>query len=103
MLDVVALGMEVLVIGANGGGGMHHEYVGEKPNNYQMKVDFPSFNGHLHIKDFLDWVTEVERFFEYMCIPENRKVKLMAYKFKAGALYGWGNCRFLMIDREKGP
>jgi hypothetical protein len=29
-------------------------------------------------------VTEVERFFEYMCIPEDCKVKLVAYKFKGG-------------------
>ena len=27
-----------------------------------MKIDLQSFNEHLHSKDFLDWVMEVERF-----------------------------------------
>lgn len=50
-----------------------------------MKIDLPSFNRHLHIEDFLYWVTEVERFFDYICIPKDRKVKLVVYKFKGGA------------------
>jgi hypothetical protein len=47
-----------------------------------MKIDLPSFDGHLDIEDFLDWMTEVERFFKYMSILEERKVKLVAYKFR---------------------
>jgi hypothetical protein len=54
-----------------------------------MKIDLPSFNRHLQIEDFLDWVMEVERFFDYMSIREDRKVKLVAYKFKRGASAWW--------------
>jgi hypothetical protein len=57
----------------------------EESHEYQMKIDLPSFNGHLQIEDLLDWVMEVERFFNYMSICEDRKVKLVAYKFKGGA------------------
>ena len=53
-----------------------------------MKIDLPSFNEHFHIEDFLHWVTEVERFLDYISIPKERKVKLVAYKFTGGA-YAW--------------
>jgi hypothetical protein len=55
---------------------------------YQMNIDLPSFNGYLHNEDYLDWIMKVERFFEYMCIPEEKKVKLVPYKLKGGGSLG---------------
>jgi hypothetical protein len=52
---------------------------------YRTNFDLPSFYGYLHNEDYLDWIIEVENFVEYMCIPEDRKVKLMALKLKDGA------------------
>lgn len=39
---------------------MYQDYGREESCEYRMKIDLSSFNGHLHIKDFKDWVTEVE-------------------------------------------
>ena len=50
-----------------------------------MKIDLPSFDGHLHIEDFLDWLHAVENFFDYMEIPDEKRVKLVAYKLRGGA------------------
>lgn len=40
------------------------------------------FNGYTHIGDFLDWVFEVKRFFDYMDISESQKVKLVILHFE---------------------
>ena len=50
---------DVEYIGVYESQGMHQEYVGGESNDYQMKIDLSSFNCHLHIKDFLDWVTKI--------------------------------------------
>jgi hypothetical protein len=40
--------------GAYGGHGMCLDYIGGETREYDMKIDLPSFNGHLHIEYFLD-------------------------------------------------
>ncbi|GFS46086.1 hypothetical protein Acr_00g0100070 [Actinidia rufa] len=48
-----------------------------------MKVDLPSFNGHLQIEEFLDWISEVERFFEYMEILKDKQTSSSGIQTKA--------------------
>lgn len=50
--------------------------------DYQIKVIIPIFYGHLHIGDFLDWLQNVEFFFEFMDISIDKQVKLVAYKLE---------------------
>ena len=54
-----------------------------------MKIDLPSFDGHLHIEDFLDWLHAVESFFYYMEILDEKRVKLVAYELRGGASTWW--------------
>lgn len=54
-------------------------------NNFRIKLDLPCFNGHLYAESFLDWMLEVENFFDYMQIPEAQQVNLVAYKLQGGA------------------
>uniref|UniRef100_A0A6N2KR41 Retrotransposon gag domain-containing protein n=1 Tax=Salix viminalis TaxID=40686 RepID=A0A6N2KR41_SALVM len=56
---------------------------------FRMKMDLPNFNGQLQIEGFLDWLAMVERFFDYMDIPEDKRVKLVAYKLMGGASAWW--------------
>ena len=51
-----------------------------------MKVELPSFNGNVSIELYLDWVSEVEKFFfYYMGTLDDKQVCLVAYKLKWGA------------------
>ena len=58
-------------------------------DDFKLKVDIPTFSGELNMKGFLDWITKVDRFFEYMEIPEEMKVKLVTFRLKGGASIWW--------------
>ena len=54
-------------------------------DEYKLKVDIPNFSGDLNIEGFLDWLTEVDMFFDYNKLPNDRKIKFVAYVLKRGA------------------
>ncbi|KAH7565561.1 hypothetical protein JRO89_XS09G0227400 [Xanthoceras sorbifolium] len=56
---------------------------------YRLKVDIRSFSGTFKIEEFLDWLYEVEFFFQFMDIPDNKRVKMVAYKLKGAAAAWW--------------
>ncbi|XP_057791898.1 uncharacterized protein LOC131008818 [Salvia miltiorrhiza] len=61
----------------------------QRHDEFRMKADLPSFNGNFNIEAFLDWIAEVERFFDFAEIHENKQVKLVAYRLKGGASPWW--------------
>ncbi|XP_062075889.1 uncharacterized protein LOC133780020 [Humulus lupulus] len=54
-----------------------------------MKIDIPWFDGHLHIEDFLDWLSTIEKFFECMNVVATSQVQLVSYKLKGGVVAWW--------------
>ena len=51
----------------------------------KLKVDIPNFSDDLDTEGFLDLLTRVDRFVKYTELPEDKKVKFIAY-IKEGAL-----------------
>ena len=47
-----------------------------------MKVELPSFNRNVSIEEYLDWVSEVKKFCNYMGTADDKQVCLVAYKLK---------------------
>ena len=54
-----------------------------------MNVELPSFNGNVSIEEYLDWENEVEKFFDYIGIANDKQVCSVAYKLKKGASAWW--------------
>ena len=54
-----------------------------------LKIDMLKFHGHMNIDGFLDWLVEVERFFQHTKIAQAKKVKLVARKLKGSAWAWW--------------
>ena len=66
-------------------------------------MDIPNFSGDLDIEMFLDWLTKVDRFFEYTKLSEDRKVKFVGYWLKGRALVWWDRLREMRMREGRGP
>ena len=53
-------------------------------NEYRVKIEISSFSKNLDIDSFLDWVYEVEKFFDMTYILEENHIKFVVYKLKGG-------------------
>jgi hypothetical protein len=47
-----------------------------------VQVQISKFDGDVEVKDFLDWVDSIERYFEWNDVPEEKKVKLVIAKLR---------------------
>ena len=68
-----------------------------------MKVELPSFNGNVSIEEYLDWVSEVEKFFDYIGTVDDKQVCLVAYKLKGGASACWDRVQLNCTRERKLP
>ena len=66
-----------------------------------MKVELPSFNGNVSIEEYLDWVSEVEKFFDYIGIADHKQVCLVAYKLKGGVSSQWDHVQLNRTIEQK--
>jgi hypothetical protein len=73
-----------------------------KPSTMDFKVEIPEFEGQLNPDDFLDWLSTVERVFEYKDIPDDKKVKLVALKVHKYASIWWNNVLSKRARKGKG-
>ncbi|GJS53942.1 transposon ty3-I gag-pol polyprotein [Tanacetum coccineum] len=66
----------------------NHRGYGER-QSYRVKAEIPNFVGNLDIEAVLDWLYEVDKFFDIMEVPEEEQVKVVTYKLRGGARAWW--------------
>ena len=54
-------------------------------DNFRLKVDIPYFNRNLNSEDFIDWIADVDKLFDYMGVLEEKRVRLVDCRLKGGA------------------
>lgn len=57
--------------------------------SYCITAEIPDFNDIIELEGILDWLYEVEKFFDIMDFPEDCQVKIFAYKLRAGVAAWW--------------
>lgn len=68
---------------------------------YHLRMEIPIFNSHIWIKEVLDLLTEVERFFKVVEIPEKQKVKLVSVRHKSRTFVWWDqSIRHKLLDPD---
>ncbi|CAN0838647.1 hypothetical protein LINGRAHAP2_LOCUS2269 [Linum grandiflorum] len=72
-------------------------------NDYCVKVNIPLFYGTMRVDEFLDWLVDVDRFFDLMGVPENKQVKMVANRLKSIAAVWWDKLVFQRQCQRKAP
>ena len=64
-----------------------------RDDDRSLKVDIPEFEGSLNPDDFLDWLNEIERIFDYKGYSDKQRCKVAILKFKDYASLWWENVK----------
>ena len=64
--------------------------------NSKPNVEVVPYDGKLDTNVVLDWISDMEKLFEYKNTPNNRKVKIAVTRMKCNASLWWEN---LQTDR----
>lgn len=69
--------------------------------NGKSTSEIPEFSDSLNPEDFVDWVNQVERIFEYHDVPDHKKVTLVAIKLKGRASAWWEQLQMQRVELER--
>ena len=85
------------------GGGRHARDYERDSGDFKLNVDIPFFSGNLNIEDFINWLVDIYKFYDYMEVPKEKRVRLLACRLKAGASAWWERLQTRMVYEEKHP
>ena len=66
--------------------------------NSKLSLEVVPYDGKLDTNVVLDWIFDMEKFFEYENTLDNRKVKIVVTRLKGHASLWW---KYLQTDRQR--
>ena len=68
-----------------------------------VKIEAPSFNGQLDPTKFLDWLADMDHYFEWYDMSEERRIRFAKMKLVGQAKLYWTNYERLMTRGNHAP
>ncbi|KAK6126948.1 hypothetical protein DH2020_039313 [Rehmannia glutinosa] len=83
----------------------NHEFRGEDDRRWEMgfRLDIPEFTDSLDASEFLDWLNSVEELLDFKGVPDQRRVPLVATRFRWRASAWWQQAKLTRIRHSKTP
>ena len=67
-------------------------------SNSRPKPSLSTYDGNLSAEGLIDWIGELDRYFDYEDVEEDKKVKLVVTRLKGHATLWWDN---VQAERKK--
>ena len=76
---------------------------GHHRRNYHdsFKVELPEFHGRLHPEEFLEWLSSIEKYFDYKETPAEQRVKIVALRLRGYASVRWDKAQEMRLRKGK--
>lgn len=86
-------------------GGRHYRDRDREDTSWErgFKVELPEFHGGVRGEELLDWLVAVQEMLEFKRVPEERKVALVATKFRGKAASWWLQLKSSRARAGKSP
>jgi hypothetical protein len=53
------------------------------------RMEVPLYEGNLNVDELMDWISTLDKYFEYENVPDEKKVKFVVTRMKGHALLWW--------------
>lgn len=67
-------------------------------SNSRPKPSLSTYNGNLSAEELIDWIGQLDRYFDYEDVEEDKKMKLVVTRLKDHAALWWDN---VQAERKK--
>jgi hypothetical protein len=72
-----------------------------RPWESGLRIDLPEFQGGLTPEEFLDWVAAMDEVLEFKQVPEDKRVSLVATRFRGRAAAWWQQLKQTRLRQGK--